>query len=356
MRAPSKTLAPCLAFALLSLSSASAIAAGVDPTAATPAQVAQAQRQFQLGRAHLAKKDYEKALAEFRASYDLVASPNTRFSIARALRDMGNYAEAYTEFGHTIAEASALAAKEARYQQTADAAASERGELDAKIALVTFTITHAAPDTTLKIGARDVPQSEWSDAIPVAPGTVDAIVSTGGKEAARASLTVAAGDKKTVALDAALPAPPPAVAPPAPSTAADPSDSPFAASTPPPAPPPPPAKADAPHPTSLRPYAYVAGGVGAAGLVTFAIFGALEKSTFSDLQSQCHGGPCGPEHASDISSGRTQQAVANVGLVVGIVGLAAGAVLFVVSRPPKAAGTGAAIVVGPSFVGVRGSL
>ena len=91
MRARSKTLTPWLAFALLSLSSASAIAAGVDPTTATRAQVAQAQKQFELGRGHLAKKDYEKALAEFRASYDVVASPNTRFSIARALRDMGNY-------------------------------------------------------------------------------------------------------------------------------------------------------------------------------------------------------------------------------------------------------------------------
>jgi hypothetical protein len=355
MRSPSKTLSPWIAFALVSLSTSAAMAAGVEPTAATPAQVAQAQKQFERGRGYVAKKEYDKALTEFRASFDIVASPNTRFSIARALRDMGNFAEAYAEFGRTIAEASALAAKEARYQQTADAAASERGDLESKIALVTFTVAHAAPDSTLKVGAREVPQSDWSEPVPIAPGSVDAIVSTGGREAARTSLTVTAGEKKNVTLDAALPAPPPVVAPPAPTTAPDPNDSPFAAGKPlPEAPKAPPA--EAPHPTNLRPHAYVAGGVAAAGFVTFAIFGALEKGTFSNLQDQCHGGPCGPDHASDISSGRTQQTVANVGLVVGIVGLAAGVVLFVVSRPSKSPGTGTAIVVGPSFIGVRGSL
>lgn len=358
MRAISKTLAPWLAFALLAVSvasAASASAAGADPTAATPAQLAQAQKQFAVGRDHIAKKDYDKAIASFRASYDLVASPNTRFSIARALRDMGRYVDAYAEYGKTIAEASALAAKEARYQQTADAAASERSEIESKIALVTFTIAHPAPDTTLKVGEREVPRSEWSDAVAVAPGSVDAIVTTGGKEAARTSMTLGAGDKKTVALDAALPAPPAAVTPPAPTTAPEPGDSPFDPNKPPPEAPPP---ADASQPTKLRPYAYVAGGVAAAGFITFAIFGALEKGTFNNLQDQCHGGPCGPAHADDIAAGRTQQTVANIGLVVGAVGLATGVVLFVVSRPSKsaAAGAGTAVVVGPSFLGVKGSL
>jgi hypothetical protein len=108
----------------------------------------------------------------------------------------------------------------------------------------------------------------------------------------------------------------------------------------------------------LRTAAYVAGGVGLVGLTTFAIFGALEKSSYNDLQDACHGGPCPPEKADDISTGRSRQTIANVGLVAGLVGAAAGAVLFVVSMPSSKSPTSAraAVVVTPGFVGVRGSL
>jgi hypothetical protein len=110
-------------------------------------------------------------------------------------------------------------------------------------------------------------------------------------------------------------------------------------------------------PRGLRTAAFVAGGVGVVGLATFVIFGALEKSTYNDLQDACHGGPCPPERADDISTGRSRQTIANVGLVAGLVGAAAGAVLFVVSAPSKTSSSASAsVVVAPGFVAVRGSL
>jgi hypothetical protein len=112
--------------------------------------------------------------------------------------------------------------------------------------------------------------------------------------------------------------------------------------------------------TKLRPFAYVAGGVGVAGLATFAIFGLMSNSTFSDLQSACpssHGG-CSPSagKSDEISSGQTQQLVANIGLVAGLVGVAAGATLFILSMPPKSPVANAALVVAPGYLGVKGSL
>jgi hypothetical protein len=93
----------------------------------------------------------------------------------------------------------------------------------------------------------------------------------------------------------------------------------------------------------------------------------MANSTYSDLEEKC-AGPCPADSQDDldqIDSGRTQQTLANVGLVVGIVGIGAGVTLFVLSLGGKSseAKTGQAhlapvrkpeLVVGPGFTGVRG--
>ncbi len=91
----------------------------------------------------------------------------------------------------------------------------------------------------------------------------------------------------------------------------------------------------APQPSAvpLRTWAYVAGGVGGAGLVTFAIFGAMTSSKYSTLESSC------PTRHScnqdDIDAGKRFQTIANVGLVVGIVGVGVGTTLFFLSSGQK---------------------
>lgn len=106
----------------------------------------------------------------------------------------------------------------------------------------------------------------------------------------------------------------------------------------------------------MRTWAYVAGGVGAGGLVTFAVFGVLARSTYNDLQNQCSGGPCPPDKAGEIASGRTAQTVANVGLVLGVLGAGAGATLFVLSRPKDGQAPAVAIIGAPAWIGVEGRL
>ena len=124
------------------------------------------------------------------------------------------------------------------------------------------------------------------------------------------------------------------------------------------APPPPPPEAPPPAPamSSLRLGAYIAAGVGVVGLATFTVGGVMARSTYDDLNGACHGGPCPPDKSGEISSGKTQQTIANVGLVVGIAGVATGATLFVLSLPkasPTAPTTGLAVA--PGWMGVRGS-
>ncbi|MEO8877009.1 MAG: hypothetical protein ABI461_15560, partial [Polyangiaceae bacterium] len=110
--------------------------------------------------------------------------------------------------------------------------------------------------------------------------------------------------------------------------------------------------------TSLRPYAYVAGGIGAAGLLTFVIAGVLSNSTYGDLQNTCGNAACPASMSDEISRGKTEQTIANVGLVFAILGVGTGAALYVISMPPKdSKSTTASIspVVSVGYAGLRGS-
>jgi hypothetical protein len=121
---------------------------------------------------------------------------------------------------------------------------------------------------------------------------------------------------------------------------------------PPPPPPETPRATGGASPT--RTWAFVAGGVGAAGLVTAVVAGALAQSTYGDLGTACHDGPCPAGKAGEISTGKSEETIANVGLVVGVLGLGTGAILYFVGKPAAPSGTSAALVVGPGSIAVRG--
>jgi hypothetical protein len=324
-----------LAVALATLSlAAPARAAGVTPSGATPAQREEAQSHF--ARAHdlyVARK-LDLAHDEFEKSYAIVASPNSLLFVARSDRDRGKLVAAYAEYGRTVAEATEHASDDPRYAKTADAAREERDALASQIAFVTIAIDRATPETTVTIGSERFGHAQWGEAVPIAPGDTDVVVTTPGKADAHQRVTLAAGERRTLALDAGpdtvAAAPPPMTAPPKPAEAPD----------------------DVRSRSATRTYAYVAAGIGGVGLATFAVFGLMSSSTYSDLQSQCHG-PCSPAQSDEISKGKTQQTIADVGLGVGLVGAAAAVGLFVMSLPSKSESV--SIVAGPTWAGVRGA-
>jgi hypothetical protein len=356
-RRSTRTLLASGALACAMVVSTAVHASGVAPADATALQKKEALAHFTTGKEAAEAKEWEKAQSELRASLEIVDSPNGRLVLARALRDSGEVGSAWAEYGRTIEVATRFAGTDPRYTQTAEAAKTERAELDPKLAFVVVSVAHAPADATLKVGGRVIPSEEWSAPIVASPGTVDVVVAdAAGKELARKTVAAAIGDKTPVALDtqpsSAAAAPPPTA------TSSDdvpPKDKPDAEDS----------KGERPSTpggrAGLRSYAYVAGGAGVAGLIVFGIFGAMEKSTYSGLQSACPGNVCPPDKASDISSGKTQQLVANVGLGVGIAGVAAGATLFLLSlggssstTAPQAAST--SLVVSPGFIGLRGAL
>ncbi len=324
----------------LALLPATAGAVGAPPGNATPVQREQAQSKFARGKELFGQKKYDEALVEFRNSHDIVASPNARLYLARCLREKGRLVEAYVEFGRTEVEAKELAAQDSRYEKTGEAASAERKELEPKLGFVTITIERTNESTKMTIAGEEVRRAGWGEPFPLVPGTNEIVVETPGKPPQKKSVTIAAGEKTTVTLDAGVEggvtigpgAKAPDVAPP----------------TAPVAPP----KADTgPDRSHLRPYAYVAGGVGVAGLLTFTVFGLMANSRYSTLKKEC-GGPCPELRRGDIEGGQTQQTIANIGLVVGVIGAAAGVTLFVLSGKK---GSSTEVVVGPSYVGFQGA-
>ncbi|WP_437735134.1 tetratricopeptide repeat protein [Sorangium sp. So ce1335] len=320
-------------------------AAAADDAASTPTPdaVERAQSLFKKGAALFEGGRYALALEQFRASYAAVASPNSRLYIARCLAELDDLPEAYLEFERVAEEAAARAKTEDRYAQTGQTALLERDELARKLALVTVTVARPASATSLTIAGKAIPRERWGKPYPVRPGKTEVVLRTQVTSIPQ-TIELSAGEAKTLPIDA---------------DASGPLDGAEGAGlldegTVP-------ATAETPSRRAyLRPYAVVAGGVGVAGLGVFTVAGLMANSTYSDLAETCRG-PCPIERQDDVDAGKAQKTVANVGLVVGALGLVTGTTLFILSftgggaGEPQGAATSPQLLVAPSYVGLRGA-
>jgi hypothetical protein len=106
----------------------------------------------------------------------------------------------------------------------------------------------------------------------------------------------------------------------------------------------------------MLPVAIAGGGVALVGGLMFLIGGIASNGTYSDLQLKCGTGPCPPSQAGEISSGKTQQAIANTGAIIGLIGLAAGGtflVLWLLPSSHKTSGS-ASVSLGPGTLSLAG--
>jgi hypothetical protein len=325
-------VAPCIALGP-GIAHAQPKGATVAPPPAAEDSAKQATTYFVKGSDFFKAKKFALALEQFKLSYAAVPSPNSHLYVARCLVGMGDARAAYAEFDKVVAEAAERGKTEDKYLPTRDTARVERDELLSKVALVTITVAHPGPTTIVRVGDAEVPREQWDKPFAVQPGTVEARISAGDRAITSQSTTIAAGQSHTLVLDAAA-------------------SSVVAVSGPEVQPP-----TTKPTKSALRPAGIIAGSVGVAGFVMFAVAGSMSKATYSSLEKECGSGPCPPSRAGDISAGKTQQTLANVGLVVGAVGVAAGATMLVLSlgknKSAPAATTG--LVIGPGYAGLDGT-
>jgi hypothetical protein len=325
--------------------SGSALAAPGDKPAAAAADVQKATAFFVKGTELFKAKKFAPALEQFKQSYALVPSPNSHLYMARCLAGMDQARAAWLEFDRTADEATAGGAK---YAPTHDSAVQERDDLGPKVTLVSVTVPGADGNTSVRVGGYDIPTDHIGRPYPVDAGTFDVIVLGPGRAPNQSSITVRVGEKREVTIALGAVGGP-------------------AAGANGPGGPQPPAEAHGKVFTPMRIGAIAAGGVGVIGLIMFAAEGAASKSTYNTISTDCGGkAGCPGQSASGranvnslISTGKGQQTIANVGLGIGLVGLAAGTTLLVLSlrkgpsdaAPPPTAD----LVVGPTWAGARGS-
>jgi hypothetical protein len=90
--------------------------------------------------------------------------------------------------------------------------------------------------------------------------------------------------------------------------------------------PPPPAPAPSDDGGALRTVGYIAGAIGIAGFVLFAVAGIGAKNAHDRLDEACAAGRCNDaSHEADIADGKRLQTAANIGLATGLAGLGLGA-------------------------------
>ena len=314
----------CWSALVVALSAApAASAAPPDPQA-----VQQATTLFTKGSELYGKKQYADALAALQASHKLVPSPNSHLIIARCLRELGRTVEAVAAFEDTGREA----AGEARYDETSKAAASEGADLRATLGTVSVHVAHLpAGGQVLVDGAPVTLEADRSKGLH-APGSVTVVVHAPPAPDVVKTVTVQAGGTADLDLDASPPPPPPK------------------------------------RPTVLLAALGAAGGVGVVGLAMAIGFGVSSRSTFNSLQSTCGMRCTSPDQQNQISSGQTAQTASNVSLGIGLVGVAAAAVVGVVLwrrghhqapssawvLPPQAPGASVSVTLGPGHAGLEG--
>lgn len=321
--------------AALTVSQAAPAAAqqGASVAAATAEQKQAAQDAFLQALEKSKAGDHEGALAGFRASFSVVESPNTQLMIGRELAALGKLADAYRAIRAAEKLAQDASQVDAKYVDAAKAANLEAEEMRARIGMLRIDLGEVVA-LEITVQGQPVPLEQRGEAIPVDPGRVPVVVRTPSGVLTR-EVDAMAGSESVADFK-------PEVAPPPPEEPSGGGFNPFDGGS------------------DQRTTAYIAGGVGAAGMIVFGVFGAMHLSTFGDLEDQCPGGRCPASLQGDADSGQTYQTVANVGLVVGAIGLAAGTALFVTtligdddqstaSAPPLELG------VGPTGFSLRGS-
>ena len=238
---------------------------------------------------------------------------------------VGRTASAWSEYN----EAAALAAQKGQPDRV-DFARQHAAALVERLSLVQLDFSAAsiggagspsASVVSVAVDGKPLSREQWSMPFPVDPGIRTFTFGAPGKKTHDQTAAIAPGrGTGRVIVDRLEPeveAPGPEVTAPGPAPAVTPAA----------------AAVEASGPSAHRPLAYVAGGVGVAGLLVGAGFLLHALAQKNDAAPYCPADKCDPHGASIIDGARTSAWIATVGVGVGVGGAAAAVWLFLTSAP-----------------------
>ncbi len=208
-----------------------------------------------------------------------------------------------------------------RAQKVLDSAKPRLAGLTVKVAVV--------EEMVVKVDGVVVPSAMVDTEIPTDPGEHNVEVTAPGFLRSATRLSVGEGEKKNVTLtltrdpNAPVATSAPTEAPKAPSAAATPAPESQVVTSPP----------ASPERAPNRTGAYVAWGIGAAGLVTGGVLGVLTLQKHSDLKDQCDNGVCPSDRQADLDSAKKLGNFSTIAFGVGAAGAVLGTVLYFTASP-----------------------
>jgi hypothetical protein len=241
------------------------------------------------GAAYYDDRDWEQAREHFHRAYQIIRAPTLALMEARALVRLGRLAEATEAYSRA---ATTTLDNNEPYRKASAEARAELANLVPRVPSIQILVPQTAPRPMVRVDGTSVvgvaPMS-------VNPGTHVVTVSRPGMPEAWQSVTLVEGERRSIAITQ-------------------------------PAPEGPVARADASR--SLSPLMWTAFGLGSAGLVTGIVTGAIAVDRKGKLDEACDGTACPPGYEQDIREYRHWRTASWVGYLVGLGGLAGGAVIL----------------------------
>ncbi len=297
----------------------------------------------QQGQEAFDAKDFKKSEESFRRADALFHAPTLSLGLARSQAAQGKFVEAWENYNRIIIEGTTSTPTFAK--ALADAK-TEIGAIEGRRSRVTVNVAGVA-SPRVSLDDQPLKTEALGIAFFVNPGTHTVLASADGFKPETRSFAVAEGKSETVSLSL-QPAPEAQAATPGAALTASPAPVAFA----------PTASADTGTTGGANHVpAFVAFGVGGAGLITGVIAGVVAVGKHNTLNTECPSGTCGPAQQSDLDSYHTMGLVSTVGFVIAGAGAAAGVVLWIVAPKSSAHASGSAWIapfVTPTGVGAVG--
>ncbi len=273
---------------------------------------------------------YKLGCALIKRSLDVDARPGTLFTLAECYSRAGKYASAVSLYDRFLAVYESMPADEKPQQQArADISRTERTRLVTQVAWLTVRLpTFAPPNVVVTLDGDDFAASLFGVATAVDPGPHVFTTRATDGPLIEQRIDIAPGERKSTVLEvrSAGSWTPPADSSPQPAGAVP--------------------ETTQANGTHTNPWVYVAGGIGAAGLVTGTVTGVLLLGKRSTIERDCATNRiCTSQEGFDAvhAAQGTLAPITTVALTVGVAGAITAVVLMVTggsqSATPQAATT-----------------
>jgi hypothetical protein len=277
--------------------------------------------------------DFADALGKFTGARALVPAPTLAVRQGECLEKLGRLIEAAAVFGEA-ARFPLTGNVSEPFRQAVTLAGAHLEGLKIRIpTLAIEVISPGDPEPRVALDGKALPKEQWSQAIPLDPG-IHQVTASGGAGEIADRVRLSEGERARIVL---RPTPPPPHPPTELST-----------------------KVATDHaPPTLRPWAWVGFGVGAAGTLAGLGTGIAVLKWRNDLDDGgCVATVCPTRQQGEVGTYNTLRTASVVGFVAGGVGFATGAILwFLDSGKPgsRKGGLTLAPTLGPGSAGVIGT-